>query len=144
MSFLIIHFKTNNIGLSSLLYIRSIFFLVCFIYYLSKLFFQFRHCRNVPDGRPQPIDIVETFPIVVRIRPAPGYSTSPDHSEEKKIFALLDAENNINVSSELLTCRRLNCRNIANQYQISTWENRFSIIDRFADFFDSLLTSDIT
>ncbi|MDR2286872.1 MAG: methionine synthase [Prevotellaceae bacterium] len=32
------------------------------------------------------------------IRPAPGYSTSPDHSEKKKIFALLDAENNINVS----------------------------------------------
>jgi 5-methyltetrahydrofolate--homocysteine methyltransferase len=32
------------------------------------------------------------------IRPAPGYPTSPDHSEKKKLFALLDAENNIDVS----------------------------------------------
>jgi 5-methyltetrahydrofolate--homocysteine methyltransferase len=31
------------------------------------------------------------------IRPAPGYPTSPDHSEKKKIFALLDAEKNIDV-----------------------------------------------
>jgi 5-methyltetrahydrofolate--homocysteine methyltransferase len=32
------------------------------------------------------------------IRPAPGYPTSPDHSEKKELFALLDAENNIGVS----------------------------------------------
>jgi 5-methyltetrahydrofolate--homocysteine methyltransferase len=32
------------------------------------------------------------------IRPAPGYPTSPDHSEKKELFALLDAEKNIGVS----------------------------------------------
>ncbi|MDR1584156.1 MAG: methionine synthase [Prevotellaceae bacterium] len=32
------------------------------------------------------------------IRPAPGYSTSPDHTEKKELFALLDAENNIDVN----------------------------------------------
>ncbi|MDR0385471.1 MAG: methionine synthase [Prevotellaceae bacterium] len=32
------------------------------------------------------------------IRPAPGYPSSPDHSEKKELFALLDAENNIGVS----------------------------------------------
>jgi 5-methyltetrahydrofolate--homocysteine methyltransferase len=32
------------------------------------------------------------------IRPAPGYPTSPDHSEKKELFALLDAENSINVN----------------------------------------------
>jgi 5-methyltetrahydrofolate--homocysteine methyltransferase len=32
------------------------------------------------------------------IRPAPGYPTSPDHSEKKELFALLDAENNIGVN----------------------------------------------
>ncbi|MDR0724760.1 MAG: methionine synthase [Prevotellaceae bacterium] len=31
------------------------------------------------------------------IRPAPGYPTSPEHSEKKELFALLDAENNIGV-----------------------------------------------
>ncbi|MDR2026633.1 MAG: methionine synthase [Prevotellaceae bacterium] len=32
------------------------------------------------------------------IRPAPGYPTSPDHSEKKELFALLNAEKNIGVS----------------------------------------------
>jgi 5-methyltetrahydrofolate--homocysteine methyltransferase len=32
------------------------------------------------------------------IRPAPGYPTSPDHSEKKELFALLDAEKNIGVN----------------------------------------------
>jgi 5-methyltetrahydrofolate--homocysteine methyltransferase len=32
------------------------------------------------------------------IRPAPGYPTSPDHSEKTKIFALLDAEKRIGVT----------------------------------------------
>jgi 5-methyltetrahydrofolate--homocysteine methyltransferase len=32
------------------------------------------------------------------IRPAPGYPTSPDHSEKAKLFALLDAEKNIGVN----------------------------------------------
>ncbi|MDR2287128.1 MAG: methionine synthase [Prevotellaceae bacterium] len=32
------------------------------------------------------------------IRPAPGYPSSPDHSEKKELFALLDAEKNIGVS----------------------------------------------
>ena len=32
------------------------------------------------------------------IRPAPGYPASPDHSEKKTLFALLDAEENIGVS----------------------------------------------
>ncbi|MDR1886917.1 MAG: methionine synthase [Prevotellaceae bacterium] len=32
------------------------------------------------------------------IRPAPGYPTSPDHTEKKELFALLDAEKNIGVS----------------------------------------------
>ncbi|MFP5457539.1 MAG: methionine synthase [Bacteriovoracia bacterium] len=31
------------------------------------------------------------------IRPAPGYSACPDHTEKKKLFALLDAEKNIGV-----------------------------------------------
>ncbi|MDR1129566.1 MAG: methionine synthase, partial [Prevotellaceae bacterium] len=31
------------------------------------------------------------------IRPAPGYPTSPDHSEKKELFALLDAEKSIGV-----------------------------------------------
>jgi 5-methyltetrahydrofolate--homocysteine methyltransferase len=32
------------------------------------------------------------------IRPAPGYPTSPEHSEKKELFALLDAEKNIGVN----------------------------------------------
>jgi hypothetical protein len=32
----------------------------------AKLFSRLRHCRNVPDGCPQSVDIVETFPMIVR------------------------------------------------------------------------------
>ena len=32
------------------------------------------------------------------IRPAPGYTACPDHTEKLKIFELLDAEKNIGVS----------------------------------------------